>query len=90
MKYLLPCTCGESIVVEVSQAGQRIPCKCGKTLEVPTMRAIRELAPAMEENAKAAVKQRPAQTWSQTQGTVFGIGALLAVAGVAAAMMPLR
>jgi len=86
MKYLLPCTCGESIVVEVSQAGQRIPCKCGKSLEVPTMRAIRELAPAVEENTKAAATQRPARTWSQTQGTIFGIGALLAVAGVAAAI----
>lgn len=86
MKYLLPCTCGESIVVEVSQAGQRIPCKCGKSLEVPTMRAIRELAPAVEENTKAAAAHRPAPTWSQTQGTIFGIGALLAVAGAAAAI----
>lgn len=86
MKYLLPCTCGESIVVEVSQAGQRIACKCGQSLEVPTMRAIRELAPAVEENAKAAAARRPAQTWSQTQATIFALGALLAVVGLGAAL----
>ncbi len=85
MKYLLPCTCGESIVVEVSQAGQRIACKCGKSLEVPTLRALRELAPAVAENTQAAAARRPARTWSQTQGTIFALGALLAVVGLGAA-----
>jgi hypothetical protein len=86
MKYLLPCTCGESIVVEVSQAGQHITCKCGQSVEVPTMRGIRALAPAVEENAKEAAIRRPAGTWSETQGFIFGFGALLAIAGIAAAI----
>ncbi len=44
--FLLPCTCGRQTVVTPSQAGQAVRCECGAPLEVPTLRGLRELAPA--------------------------------------------
>jgi hypothetical protein len=76
MKYLLPCACGRPITIDVSQAGQQVACDdCGQSQEVPTMRAIRALAPAKEENAVARQRERP--DWSQLQGLLFGSGALV-------------
>lgn len=43
VKYLLPCSCGQKIAVESSQAGQSILCSCGKSMEVPTMKGLRQL-----------------------------------------------
>lgn len=85
MKYLLPCTCGQSIVVDVGQAGQMVTCSCGQQQEAPTMRGIRALAPATEENARDAAGRQPAASWSPLQGGLFAIGMLLALAGFAAA-----
>lgn len=42
-RYLLPCSCGRNLPVEMSQAGQHVVCKCGGLLEVPTLRSLREL-----------------------------------------------
>ncbi len=43
IKYLLPCSCGETVTVEGRQAGQQVLCSCGQTLEVPTLQGIRKL-----------------------------------------------
>lgn len=83
-KYLLPCECGQSIVIEVGQAGQLVTCACGKAQEAPTMRGIRALAPAEAENKQLATTERP--VWSPLQGSLFATGVMLLVlAGGAAA-----
>ena len=84
MKYLLPCSCGQSIVVEASQAGQMVACSCGRSQEAPTMRGIRALEPAAQANAREAKPGQPA-AWSPVQGGLFVLGILIAMAGIAAA-----
>lgn len=57
VKYLLPCSCGEKIAIESTQAGQTVRCSCGKTLEAPTMQGIRQLeqsAEIVDESAAAS------------------------------------
>ena len=36
-KYLLPCPCGQQVVVEPRQAGETVPCSCGEPLLVPSL-----------------------------------------------------
>lgn len=80
MKYLLPCSCGNSIPIETSQAGQTVTCSCGQMQEVPTMRAIRQLEPAHE---TAPAKRRPLSTakWSISQRLLFTFGLAVAAIG---------
>ena len=49
-KYLLPCSCGDKIAVESTQAGQILRCSCGKPLEVPTLQGIRRLERSVDES----------------------------------------
>jgi hypothetical protein len=49
-KYLLPCRCGQQVVIETRQAGQTVVCPCGESLPVPTMLEIIALEPAPEES----------------------------------------
>ncbi len=49
-KYVLPCSCGLSVYVEPSQAGQQVACSCGTTQKVPTLMQLRSL-PLAEEPA---------------------------------------
>ena len=42
-KYLLPCSCGEKVAIEVAQAGQAVRCACGAELDVPTMSGVTAL-----------------------------------------------
>lgn len=82
--YLLPCSCGKSITIDIGQAGQSILCDaCGKKVEVPTMRAIRELKSA-QEPAEEDEKKRPVESGS-AQSVLFSIGLLVAVVGLAVA-----
>lgn len=48
-RYLLPCSCGQAIRVEASQAGQEIRCPCGAVLEVPPIRSLAQLERADKE-----------------------------------------
>jgi len=45
MQYLLPCSCGESIPLDVTQAGQTVTCRCGKTQQAPSLLKIKKLQP---------------------------------------------
>ncbi len=74
MKYLLPCSCGKSVPIEVSQAGQTVHCDCGATLDVPPLRHLRQLPTATE---KVAVK--PPRSWSPAARILFALG--LGIAG---------
>ncbi|MGL6195868.1 MAG: hypothetical protein ACRC2T_13715 [Thermoguttaceae bacterium] len=50
-KYLLPCTCGESVPIETTQAGQTVTCSCGLQLQVPTLLKIKKLPEYKEQEA---------------------------------------
>ncbi|MHB8972155.1 MAG: hypothetical protein ACYC3X_06590 [Pirellulaceae bacterium] len=82
MKYLLPCPCGKSVPVEISQAGQTARCGCGNTLNVPAMRLIRQLPVA---DAAAPSKFRNERSWSVLQGVLFASGLTLLGIGLAMA-----
>ncbi|MBN2216592.1 MAG: hypothetical protein JW719_04375 [Pirellulales bacterium] len=79
-RYLLPCSCGRSIPVETTQAGQMVSCACGKTLEVPTLLKLRSLEPVADQH-EAAVER----SWGGAQGLaiVGGVVTLIGVAGLA-------
>ena len=77
-KYLLTCSCGNMLPVDVGQAGGQLVCSCGRTIDVPTLRNLRHLPPV------TTAEPKPAATWSVRKGviTVFLIpaGLLAAVA----------
>jgi hypothetical protein len=75
--FLLPCECGQTIPIQLSQAGQSIQCGCGRTLSVPNMRGIRQL-----QTADAIPTKSPStRTWNPTRGLIFGIGAISILIG---------
>ena len=74
--YLLPCSCGRSVPIEVGQAGQSISCECGAALDVPTMRQIRELEQAPTDDS---LPQEQTSTWSPRKGVIL-LGLVIAVA----------
>jgi hypothetical protein len=81
MKYLVPCSsCGAKTPVEIGQAGQTVACSCGRPLEVPSVRALRQLEPVAEEKVAAAA-------WNRRKGVVFLGSAILAIAVLAAAVL---
>lgn len=83
MKYQLPCSCGKSIPIEVSQAGQMVHCSCGAQLEIPTMRLIRQLQPVEAE----APEVRPvrATRWSVASRVLFVWGLAISALGLSLA-----
>lgn len=77
-KYLLPCSCGLEVAVELSQAGEKVQCACGRQLDVPTMREITALEPIdAGEEAQASLP-----TWGLRHGLLV-LGAVLIVCGLA-------
>ena len=42
-KYLLPCSCGESIFLDVAQAGQSVSCSCGIAQQAPSLLKMKSL-----------------------------------------------
>jgi hypothetical protein len=91
-KYVLTCNCGHKLLVVPGQAGGTVKCQCGATVEVPTLRALREL-PLAESDSQAAGGQAAAarkvegRTWGVRQGVMSACLILaavcLAVAGFA-------
>lgn len=71
-RYLLPCGCGQQVVVEARQAGLEVACACGARLSVPSIRGLNELARV--EGAPPQAKR----TWGPRQGVLL-LGALIAV-----------
>jgi hypothetical protein len=78
-KYLLPCTCGQNVVVEQRQAGTTVRCMCGKSLEVPTIRGLEALAHADE------VEKDLPPLWGIRQGLIF-LGLVIALPAFAFAI----
>ena len=58
MRYLLPCTCGETTAVEPGQAGQTVVCVCGENLIVPSMLQVKALPEAPEKSASPENKTK--------------------------------
>jgi len=76
VRYRLPCQCGQTVLVERSQAGLSVTCSCGTQLEVPTIRGLAQLEPIQSAPDKLG--------WTAQYGLLL-IGALIAmVAGGAA------
>ena len=63
--YLLPCSCGKTVLVEMGQAGGRVTCSCGTQLEVPTLRQLRHLP-----QQQAVGQPRAASNWGTRQGWI--------------------
>jgi hypothetical protein len=63
-EYLLPCTCGKSVPVDVGQAGGQVVCTCGASLDVPTLRQLRHLQRA------PVVEVHQVSGWGQRQGII--------------------
>ena len=49
VKYLLPCVCGQEVLIEPKQAGESAVCACGLPLAVPTLLQIMALERVEEE-----------------------------------------
>jgi hypothetical protein len=82
MKYKLPCTCGRTIPVEVTQAGQKVHCSCGASVEVPAMRLIRNLPVA---DPASPVRTSRGSSWPLLASLLFAVGMLLFVGGLGVA-----
>lgn len=63
--YLLSCPCGETVPVDVGQAGGQVTCSCGTQLDVPPLRQLRHLP-----RATAPEEPRSRGTWGARQGIV--------------------
>jgi len=66
--YRLPCSCGQSVRVSTSQAGQTVHCTCGAPLEVPTLRGLRSLPPDDPDNGT-----NRATAWENRQRLLFSL-----------------
>lgn len=74
-KYLIQCECGQTIPVEVRQAGTTVGCSCGKINSIPPLRQLRELPQASDSTPSPP---RPA-TWGLRQGIAL-LGGVTAAA----------
>ncbi len=72
-KYLLPCSCGREIPVEITKAGQEVQCTCGASVEVPTLQGLRALKRAAPD---AAAPRK--STWGLRQQLLL-VGAVITV-----------
>jgi hypothetical protein len=77
-QYLLPCECGRANPVTVAQAGRTLDCDCGRANTVPKLAILRQLEPV------AAPVSKKTAAWSSTRGSLFVIGVLMALIGLAA------
>jgi hypothetical protein len=81
-KYLLPCPCGERLVIEPRQAGETVVCTCGQALEVPTFLQLKQLEKLV------LPEETPRSAWSHGQGLILvGIALILCWGGWAAYLL---
>jgi hypothetical protein len=79
VKYLLPCSCGRTVPVEVRQSGLDVRCECGATLVVPVLRDLKQLAVQPESSARRPFDGAALWTWRQQYR---GIAVLLLLGGL--------
>jgi len=81
-KYLLPCPCGQQIVVEPRQAGETIRCSCGAALMAPNLLDMRALDAVPSEPSKPSA----ASGWGTKRALQFA-GTMLVVAALVLEMV---
>ena len=77
--YLLPCTCGEKLRIDASQAGLEVRCRCGKDVKAPTLRGFSQL-----ERIEEAATTTPLPEWGARHRLAL-VGTLIAACGLAIA-----
>jgi hypothetical protein len=78
MSYLLPCSCGQSVEIETSQAGQQVSCSCGATLQVPSMLQIKSLPIAVHAANQGKLKESAVDTGVPRKAfLIIGIASLV-------------
>lgn len=77
--YLIPCTCGEKLRIDASQAGLDVRCTCGRDVKAPTLRGLSQL-----ERVEVAPTKAPPMEWGALHRLLLG-GSLIAVCGLAIA-----
>ncbi len=80
--YLLPCSCGEKIIVQKRQAGERVYCVCGRRHDLPGMRQISQLEPCDSTQPAEMARVNNAESWSKNQGMMFFAGGILLLLGI--------
>ncbi len=76
-QYLLHCDCGNDVPVLPRHAGEKISCTCGNILDIPTLRVVRQLPPAPDEQHL----RESAGNWNPWLGAAFAMGFTLVVIG---------
>jgi hypothetical protein len=77
IQYLLPCTCGRKMPVELRQAGELASCPCGLPLEIPRLLELKKL----EKVTTSVEKGKNKPIWGAGHGLVLlGVIVLLIVA----------
>lgn len=71
--YLLPCQCGKAVRILPKHAGETRSCECGVDMSIPTMREIRRLEPANNEQSEPSPSQ-PGNHWHPAMGAMFVTG----------------
>ena len=80
-RYLVPCSCGEQLKVEATQAGLSVTCRCGAATELPTLAGLRQY-PLAETEAEPS----PKGTWGARQG-LLALGLMLIAASFLAMLL---
>lgn len=80
-QYLLPCSCGQTIPVRTTQAGETVRCACGKDILIPAYREILALEPASDGKSTPS---RSRWRWTRRHQRLL-IGSL--ITAVAAALL---
>ena len=70
----MPCQCGKTVVVEISQAGNEVVCSCGQNLTVPSMLKIKQLEPF---GTDADADETIVSSAAVVRRTLFVVGLLL-------------
>ncbi|MGA2797531.1 MAG: hypothetical protein ABSE63_08145 [Thermoguttaceae bacterium] len=74
--YLLPCSCGRKIAVQLRQAGETVKCECGNSIDVPTLSNIKKL-----ERFQSPAEPKTVQSyWTFEHGLIFAGGLVILVA----------
>jgi hypothetical protein len=81
VKYLLPCRCGQQVVVEPREAGETTVCSCGQSLSIPTFLEMSALERAPEETMPTT-----GSAWGWTQRIVL-LGAMLLLTAIAVGVL---
>ena len=76
-KYALTCECGNTLSVEIGQAGEQVICQCGAKLDVPPLRKLRHLPVVTETiERQVVVLERSSGNYCHVPDSGCGAGTL--------------